>query len=216
MGTWKADSEAEAQTVEKKPQMTLVDQKARQADLVSDVGVPVIQAGITGLFAGLIRGLVMGEGDWLAWAISIAAGVWLIQTINFSRLLWAAEQKWQVDINKDGHKGKPVLPPVILNNRRGKYEHPQTSPVNLKPKVLPPTTVHPYEQFVRGCAKIGTDIRKWEEIGISRPKQQEWRDKLIDGGWAEWNSYNVKGEPNETVGWHLTSDPEEILKESDY
>lgn len=187
---------------------TLVGQKSRAANLVSDVLVPLAQSLITGLLAAAVVAFALEVPEYsLTWGLAVAAIVWLVRLVRVDSMLGAAEKVFHVDINNDGYVGnRPTLPPVILNNRRGgATKDPRTRAV-----VVDTVPVHPFEKFVRGCAHVGTDIRKWS--GLPRETYQTWRDQLIGGGWAMWNSVDINGKPNVTQGWSLTAEPDEILR----
>jgi hypothetical protein len=68
-----------------------------------------------------------------------------------------------------------------------------------------------FARFVAQIPARGTDTRTWEgELG--RPMYQEYRDALIRLGWAEWNSLQEDGTPNEKRGWSLVVPAGEILR----
>ncbi len=58
--------------------------------------------------------------------------------------------------------------------------------------------------FIRGCA-TDTSLRRWQPV-IGRERYQEWRDDMIQAGFAEWN---IPGEPRQ--GWQLTCPVEEVI-----
>lgn len=51
--------------------------------------------------------------------------------------------------------------------------------------------------------KSETSSRAWAR---GREKYQAWRDKLIELGWADWNSHDPR------AGWRLVYDPATILE----
>ena len=56
--------------------------------------------------------------------------------------------------------------------------------------------------FLAGCV-ADTSARRWEPH-LGRVRYQQWRDMLIDGGWARWRSTDQR------AGWELTASPDEI------
>lgn len=68
--------------------------------------------------------------------------------------------------------------------------------------------------FVRvaGHDDVGTGSRIWEPI-LGRKRYQQYRDALIDSGWARWNAYDDDDNPLVTTGWSFEESPEEIYKQ---
>lgn len=193
------------------PTQTLVSQKSRPANLVSDALVPLFHAAVTGLFAYLVTRFVFNGEEYAAGVGIIAAAiVWLVSIVQVARVIGAAEQLFQVDLNNDGTIGPAPTPPpnVIINSRRGGAT---VDPRTKKVKVEPAAVTHPFETFVRECQTTGTDMRNW--AGLPRETYITWRNQLIRSGWATWNSYSPDGKPNTKQGWRLTATPDEILKE---
>lgn len=215
MKPWEAKTETTAEPAEQLPP-NIAFQRARPATMGSDVMVPVAQALVTGILVAAVFWITGWSKYWASWGIICTFVVWLVQTVNVNRLLWAAEKRWQIDINKDGHKGRPApakYPGIILTKHTkdgGRFKDPRSKVPSVKEQ-------HPFEKFVLACERVGTDMRFWEgQMGLPREVYQDWRDKLMDAGCAMWNSFNSQGDPNNRQGWHLTMPAKEILENCTY
>jgi hypothetical protein len=95
---------------------------AREAAFVSDVIVPLAQAVITGALFGSVLAVgiaASGAPDkaMAAWAVSFALVTllsWLALLVQTRRILWGIEKKLGIDLDKDGHKGKPPEDPTTI------------------------------------------------------------------------------------------------------
>lgn len=217
MKPWQAKTETTTTDLGENMPNNMAFQRARPANLTSDVAVPLAQALITGGLVAAAVGIGFGLKARECAALGLAAAliVWAIQAYNFNRLLWAAEKRWQIDINKDGKVGGPAAyPDIIVTNQvpgGGKFKDPRSQVPQLA------TGQHPFEKFVLACERIGTDSRLWEgQMKLPRSVYTDWRDRLMDHGYAMWDSFNSKGDPNKTQGWHLTMPASEILENCTY
>jgi hypothetical protein len=177
---------------------------------VADLLVPLGQAVITGaLLAGVVVYIAARrdyDGDlltlWAGVGLPASTLVWLVLLFDSRRLLRVVETLTGLDLDRDGHVGKPKERVVIVNAARGQVEAAQRENAQRQ------------SQFARWVAQLptrGTAARTWErELG--RETYQEWRDSLIRLGWAKWNSLRADGTPNERKGWTLVLPAAEILR----
>jgi len=78
------------------------------------------------------------------------------------------------------------------------------TPVLLRANASPvPAERDDFAAFVTACA-VDTSARRWEPV-LGRERYRQWRDVLIDGGWARWQSEDKR------AGWELAADPAAIL-----
>jgi hypothetical protein len=182
----------------------------RTADFVADVAVPLLQAGITGGLVGAVVVLAIAglapdfSGDllqvWAAAALLVATVAWVILLRQTRRLLWGIERLTGLDLDQDGAVGKPGHL-VFVNRQKARQEAEKTR------------QDAEWRQFLGFVARLGvkgTTLAAWEGQ-IGRDNYQEWRDCLIDYGFAQWNSYRANGQPNTTQGWRLVTEPADIL-----
>jgi hypothetical protein len=177
---------------------------ARAANLESDVGVPALQALISGGFAGLAGGTVAGVAGWDALLIGAATGalcasvVWATLVSDHSKLLWRIEEIIGADLNRDSAVGEPAPAgeQLVLVHGAGRAQQ-QAQESALRRR---------FEEFVRGCEVHGTSQNYWEQVHrLSREDYVGWRDTLIRLGWAHWRGNN----PNQ--GWELTAQADEVI-----
>lgn len=151
----------------------------------------VLVAGLGALF--VLGGLALGmaaaiwQRNWAAIptgaAIGLAAGGLSVLALAFRDVLAALELHTGRDIDGDGRIGD--------------------TPVLLRANAAPEPAHDDFAAFVAACAS-DTSARRWEpELG--RARYQQWRDLLIDGGWARWRSTDQR------AGWELTATPEAII-----
>ncbi len=103
-----------------------------------------------------------------------------------------AERIVQIDVDGEGLKGPPARF-VAISPYTGRQALARDSAERDREHLA---------EFIRGCA-VDTSLRRWE-ASISRETYQDYRDRLIDSGWAEW-----KQPGNERAGWRLTAPAEE-------
>lgn len=168
---------------------------ARAATLQSDVAVPCIQSVITGLLAIVGGGGVAAAAGWDVLIVSAVVGAivtgtaWYLLLRQHSDLLWEVETITGLDLNKDGHKGKPPkkeTTPLEIHIPPGQDgQGPQTLFVDL------PTTIEKLRAFARavlggrsmsesGWTGGGRLFGKTEFVGV--------RDELIERGLIRWNN----------------------------
>jgi hypothetical protein len=185
----------------------------RGAGLVPDLLVPLGQALVTG---GLLAGaavVIVASTNWGGNLLSLWAGItllvscvaWVFLLRDSRRLLWTFERLTGQDLDGDQVVGKPEERLILLNAATGQKQAHQRALVQEQSE---------FTQFVRRLDVFGTSQRTWEpEIG--RANYVRYRDALLRLGWAEWNSVDSKGQPNERQGWSLTLPATEIVKKID-
>lgn len=96
-------------------------QPAREPNVQSDVVVPMLQAGLTGLAVGVPSAALMGLlGYTTGQAMITGAGLalaavsvtWLLKMDMHTKLLWLVESATGRDVNGDGTTGQPPAPPA--------------------------------------------------------------------------------------------------------
>lgn len=112
-------------------------QPAREPNVQSDVVVPMLQAGLTGLAVGVPGAAVLGllgyqTGEALTTGAGLAlftiAGTWLVKLGLHERLLWLVEVATGRDFDGDGATGQPApVAPVRIELAQG----PRTRLVDL-------------------------------------------------------------------------------------
>jgi hypothetical protein len=172
-----------------------------------DVGVPFLQACVTGGLLGVV--LAIGARAWgyagnvamlaLVIGIVIAALAWLALLGQHRALLWTIETWASIDIDQDGHKGKPEERVIILDGGKLKAEA-----VREAAALDRASFVSDFARFVKGLAIKGTALRAWQST-IGRDKYQEYRDLLLAHGLARWKNDDPR------QGWELVATPESIL-----
>lgn len=172
----------------------------------SDVIVPFMQALLLGLVIGSAVALIAWAGfdvdPWPWWPVCVAvvAGLALLQRLaSVEDTLWQIESFLDVDLDGDDQIGEPPPAshwPVTISG-------PQTA--QAKQEAQQQRFFDEFSAFIRGC-ELNTSARRWEKK-IGRERYTAWRDKLIQLGWAEWNS---AGNPQQ--GWALSHDADEIIE----
>lgn len=214
----KESGEEQAQTIQP---VRKVRTPHAQPDLRGQWQVPLLTSLTFGVLAGLLGAVFGNEGDkfdvfvkYCLVVTTIILPVMLAQA--WGTLTEVVELLLQRDLNRDGHI--PSWPNIILNNRAsvpssisGNAEN-KGPAIGIGSKKLPvaegETIMH---WFVRHANKAGTAFTAFQGL-LPRDQYNDYRDKLIGSGWADWNSYNASnGEPNTTQGWSLIAALDEIL-----
>jgi hypothetical protein len=84
---------------------------ARSAQVGSDVLVPLLQSGVTGILVGVV--FWNPKAGVLAFFIA-----WLLLLFDHRRLLWRIERVIGRDITADGKVGHPDRPPIVIDGRK--------------------------------------------------------------------------------------------------
>jgi hypothetical protein len=200
-----AQAEAEAATERERAA------PARPAGIIADVLVPLLQSAISGALLAALLVFVLSElvPDWDAdllkvWAITalaITAVAWLLLLGQTRRLLWALERVTKLDIDQNGTIGQPRDRLVFVDRERAKEE---TTQAHERGEWLT------FVSFIKQLPVRGTTITEWEGA-LGRDRYYEYRDCLIDYGFAKWRSYSKDGNPNVRQGWELTATVDDIL-----
>jgi hypothetical protein len=188
---------------------------ARPGSLASDLVLPLGQAVVTGMLVGTLAGFAarrLGFGGnvlELAGGVGLVAAVvaWMILLADHRKLLWGLEVITGLDLDRSGEVGPPGERVVVVNAARARA---QAEKVVAEQEGRARRSE--FARFVAGIPKTGTDVRAWEEVGLSRDRYREFRDVLIRLGWGRWNSVRQDGRVNERQGWRLVVPVAEILE----
>jgi len=182
---------------------------ARSASVESDVVVPLCQALGTGVFAGVVGGMISSLAGWEQVGLAglatgaVASGlVWLALVRDHNASLWKIEEIVGRDLDGDGVVGRPAPAP---EPEVGRMPTLAFSPTRVQQMS---TARAGFEAFVRGCARE-TAQNYWEQTrGIDRSDYMTWRETLIRLGWARWRA--TSGARNQ--GWELAFPPDEVIE----
>jgi len=178
-----------------------VSRPARELSFEADFLVPAMQATFTGLVSGSAVGFIGARltgaplGD--AWATSVVTCIalaWFWRLAVVTGTLYNVERIAGLDINRDGVTGKPNGHIVALNPYQGQRAQQRDNREGVESV---------FGWFAQGCA-LDTSMATWEPQ-IGRDQYQEWRDLLINSGYARWKGRSP------TAGWELTAEPSEIV-----
>jgi hypothetical protein len=94
----------------------------RQATLTGDVGVPLLQAVVSGILAGILAGIAIDLQAGVIAGLVIAALAWAFLVIDHNRQLWGVERLFSGDHPGDGEGDPPgrrvVTVEMIDDNKR--------------------------------------------------------------------------------------------------
>jgi len=211
----------------------------RAPGLVSDYLVPVAHAMTWGVIIACILWTVAILKDWdvpltALWFLTFlitAALTYLIGTVAVWSLLWAAfETLTNRDLDRSGRIGdRPIIKGRRQQSPRGisgkvnqrVREEPEEGE-EAGPELLTVREVglrypfvageNTFQWFVRVAAEIGTVGRQWEPL-LGRKRYMNYRDALIDAGWARWTHYDDDGKPIKKTGWVLDAEVDKICRE---
>ena len=145
-------------------------------------------------WAGLWRWPVYGALTPLV-VVILACFLYLgIRTYNAG--MWAIERRAGRDMDGDGAVGNPHL--VMVNPRLGQEEARRQTAEELRAD---------YERFIRGC-QVNTSMGYWLDRSMTRDQYRKFRDGLLDGGYAAWNSNEDKRQD-----WRLLLPAEQVIAE---
>lgn len=177
---------------------------------------------------------------WTLWAIYFLVTVivaYLFTSAAVWRLLWMAlENTLGRDLDNSGGIGDR---PIIKGMRSGASSHditgriakalaedddleddeddavdgpPDAGRIAIDFPIQAKETTLQWFVRVSGRPEIGTNMRLWEPI-LGRRRYQQWRDSLIDSGWARWNAYDPdNGKPLIRTGWIYDKPIDEVIK----
>jgi len=187
-----------------------LERPGRSANLEADVVVPAAQAALSGVLGGSLAAWVLHEVAgwdtvrvWIVATALVTAVTWGLLLREHRRLLWELERRWDVDLDGDGHKGEPEPRErlVFMNRERSKEAAGRQRRENEWRSFL---------RFVKEIPIRGTAMGSWEKV-IGRDRYQEYRDALIDYGFADWRHY-AHERPVRSQGWDLVTTVDEILE----
>jgi len=167
------------------------EQPVRVPSWGADVAVPIGQAVGTGVFIGVVSGVL---AIWLGWAWQIpiltaaigAAVIWFV-TLNDMRALLRRVEVWTgKDLDRDGHIG-PQKHTTEINVR---IEQDGRGPRDLflRFEGVRPEQLH--ELFKGALRGDSLSESKWTGAGklFSKPKYCDVRDALLDAGLLRWQN----------------------------
>jgi len=178
----------------------------RSATVDGDVVVPLLQSGVTALVGGGL-GLVAGRaiaggegavGGFVVGSFGTFGVMWSVLLQQHRKALWAVERITGLDLDGDGHKGRPDRsksdnkpdPPVILRAPRARvvpesdevFETVTTEDLGANRRLAQDLA----EFVTRGARVIGFGIRDWtgqvlsSGTEVSDPKWREFTGWLRD------------------------------------
>jgi hypothetical protein len=168
---------------------------ARAADIKADLLVPLGQAVVTGALVGglgimaavKVRPGIDAFAVWVIVAGLVATAVWVYLLIESRRLLWTIERVTGRDIDGDGEKGKPALPPIQVEVTSGQKQ------VYLE---LPgkPEALAALARGVLAGRPMAEDSWSGRAGPFSRSEFRQIRDTLIERGLATWRNPDAKAQ----------------------
>lgn len=202
MSTWnrlqRRYEAAQAQAVPELPEPPTESDRAHLFTGAAGVGLPLVQAVITGALFGLAAGvyawLLKSPEAW-RWGMGIGLGVmvlaWLVMLWRWADLTRPLERLTGIDFNHDGYIGHPEKTIRV----EFKADKNQTIIANL-PDTPQARTF--YGALIRGD-KNG--IHNWTGRGkpLNPSEYESIRDTLINRSFARW-----RGKPGGLDGWELT------------
>jgi hypothetical protein len=165
---------------------------ARDATVESDVHVPVLQAGITGIVAFAVSIIPIFAWGWAWWSPFVVglltfAAVWLALLNSHRQSLWLIEDALDRDLNGDGQIGKPasiepIRVDIIETQDDGRKAFKFVDLVGVQPKQL----------YTFAFAVTSLDKSLAEEVwtpsanGFSKRKYRTFMQRLDDIGWTRF------------------------------
>lgn len=182
---------------------TIETTPTRAQTVQADVLVPLAWSFVAGVLLGGAVGILAA---WQGWAqparaalvtgiATIIAGYFIISA-DVRRSWWASKSETTTPIEAPAQPiaqpARVVDRPILVNARRDR----------------PAQAAVTFAEFVRGCDVGGTAEGRWLSV-LGEPTFDEWRDRLIAAGWAQWNSKEHRH------GWRLTAPAAEIVAAMD-
>lgn len=194
-----------------------LDSPFRQPTPRSDWATPLLVSGtIAGLIAAICYAALVFSNEASKASFKVAVMAFLISwLVTFVVLMNRFHKSLYYTIHHEGiTKAKRDERPIVYS-RGGK----SVSVLSRKEELegAPAEEQCPYQPgtmrwFVWLLEEEGTGYNTWEhKKGVGRKKYLAWRNSLLDGGWADWNSYNEDGEPVTGLGWSLVADREDVI-----
>jgi len=163
--------------------------------VVESIIIPLLISLVTGLLLTgfTVLGVQVVWHVWWPWTwaafmfAGVTLGTWILQ--NWHVVLWEAEEKTGVDLDRDGIIGDPSQRYVLVN----------AAPPEEQMEHSVDRAHKRFCQFVQDAGK-STATRDLSEKGYSREEIRYFRDDLLmRGGWAEWRNSDSRKD-----GWRLT------------
>lgn len=192
---------------------------AREANVSSDVAVPLLQAAITGgllaIPATLLAKALVPDADGLKLYAILASGfmciAWMVLLGEHRKLLWLIEGVTGHDLDGDKSVGQPQERVIIVNGGRMAQEAKRAAESQEGTSWQAGLV-----RFVMGLEQYGTSQREWvERQKMDLETYKEYRDTLIRMGVADWKSKDKNGNPHEKQGWALSVPAAWILERLD-
>jgi hypothetical protein len=164
---------------------------AREANMQSDVFVPLVQSLVTGLCAGVGCGAIWDIPVGLVIGAASTGICWLLLMGEHRRLLWIIETIKGVDLDGDGEIGEPTTTRIEVDITDGK-----------KKRAINIDFGFPQEKFVIFAKGIlagkSTSVNTWTGSGklFSDTEFDNLRDELIARRLAHW-----KNPEHHNLGW---------------
>lgn len=162
----------------------------RQPGLESDVRVPLAQAVLTALAAGILAACAAWAFGWPARTVALVFGVslaaaWLWRLRLADSLLWATETITGRDVNRDGAIGRPAQSFTLANPAQARQDAAQhvatAEDAAARAELL---------AFVHRCYTVGTSegAHGVKASGPDRAAYVRQRDALLALGIAAWRN----------------------------
>ena len=185
------------------------EQASREPSVAGDVLVPVLQSVVSAVLVACALTFVVVRLDydgswwdiWLGAFLAVVTFGWLVLLGQHRRLLWFVEKVTSQDLDGDGEVGDPGHL-VFVDRERAKQESAKERR-NSEFKML--------LSFVEGIPLKGTGLTVWEKH-LGRSRYCEFRDALVDYGFARWRSVREDGTPNKSQGWELVKSAADVQK----
>ena len=155
-----------------------------------------------------LTGGLVGAMGWLSppWPVvlfaplivGVAVFIWLFVQLSQRRMLRHFEERYRVDIDRDGYIGTP--PPQTVRLEITSRAGTRTS---LWDTGVPLETAR---RFATAALRGDTSVRAMDAARVSRDDVEKIRQALFEYGWARWkNGYSNQG-------WELTDEGADVMR----
>jgi len=176
----------------------------RKQDIPSDVWVPLLQSLITGILAAVVFSVITPQIAGWPWYAGLIIGLfvlamaWTILLWAGRSMLWVIEEVTGVDINQDGHIGKPDTPLTKIEVKDGHSTRLADLPGD--------------EDLTKFCRWVAAgdsfSERTAQACGYGVTNFRKLRDIFISRRWAYW-----KNPASPQQGIELTLGGRHIIRE---
>jgi len=186
------------------------EQASREPSVAGDVLVPVLQSVVSAVLVASCVSFGAVHLDyagswldiWLGAFLAVSCFGWLVLLGQHRRLLWFVEKVVGQDLDSDGEVGDPADRLVFVDRERAREQSAKERRDSEFKRLL---------AFVEGISIKGTGLTAWEKE-LGRARYCEFRDALIDYGFASWRSVRSDGTPNKSQGWQLVKSAADVQK----